>query len=121
MAHKNAISTATPTFSGSSNSRTLLWMLSKVSGGRISKMVTAKLVIYIQIHIRNAHSIAQLLWHPEKNSNGYPNVFGVLELKESIANSARCNRKSVLKMAAAKPEVVITQLLDKKATPIQRL
>jgi len=56
--HRNEISKATTTFSGSRNSRTLLCMLSRVSGSRKFKMATAKLVIYIQIHIRNAHNVS---------------------------------------------------------------
>ena len=132
-------------------------------------MATAKLVTYIQIHIRNAHNISQLLWHIETKFQRLPHVFAVLELKDTIANSARCNRKSVfkdggiqtgssynsasrqdsnsvptanppfsgssnplallrivsdvtgsrfLKMAASKPEVVITQLLDNIANAV---
>ena len=96
-APRNEISKATTIFSGSRNSKTLLWMLSRVSGSRKFKMATAKLVIYIQIHIRNAHNISQLLWHLETKFQRLPHVFGVLELKDTIANSARCNRKSVFK------------------------
>ena len=33
----------------------------------------------------------------KQNSNGYPHVFWFLELKDTIANSVRCNRKSVYK------------------------
>src|SRR5208282_2946175 len=72
-------------------------MLFKVSEGRKSKMATAKLVIYIQIHIQNAHSISQLLWHLEAKFQRLPHVFGFLELKDTIANSVRCNRKSAFK------------------------
>ena len=119
---RNEISKATTTFSGSRNSRTLLWMLSRVSGSRKFKMATAKLVIYTQIHIRNAHNISQLLWHPETKFQRLPHVFGVLELQDTIANIARCNRKSGFhKMAAAKPEVLISQLPDKISRPFQRL
>ena len=63
VTHRNEISKATTTFSGSRNSRTLLWMQFRESGSRKFKMATAKLVIYIQIHIPNDHSISQLLWH----------------------------------------------------------
>src|SRR5208282_2748610 len=48
-------------------------------------------------------------------------IFGVQKPNGTFANSPRCNRKSVLKMAASTPEVVIFQLLDKIATPSQRL
>ena len=38
---RNEISKATTTFSGSRNSSTLLWMLSRVSGSKKFKMATA--------------------------------------------------------------------------------
>src|SRR5208282_305479 len=57
----------------------------------------------------------------QRRSNGYPPIFGVQQPNGTLANSARCNRKSVLKMAASKPEVLISQLPDKISTPIQRL
>jgi len=60
-------------------------------------MATAKLVIYIQIHLRNAHSISQLIWHLETKFQRLPHVCGVLELTDTISNSALCNRKSVFK------------------------
>ena len=57
---RNEISTATPTFSVSMKSRALLLIQPRVSGSRKLKMATAKPVIYIDIHIRNAHCISQL-------------------------------------------------------------
>src|SRR5208282_4281893 len=108
----------------------------------------------------------------QRRSNGKPPIFGDQQPNGTLANSARCNRKSVfkdggrqtgstyisasrkdinavptanpplsgssnpmellrivpdatgsrfLKMAAAKPEVLISQLLDQIATPFQRL
>ena len=58
---RNEVPTANPTFSVSRNSMALLWILPKVSGSRNFKMEAVKPVIYIEIHIRNAHSISQHL------------------------------------------------------------
>ena len=58
---RNEIPTATPTVSGSRNSMAILWILSRVSVSRNFKMAAVKPVIYIEIHIRNAHIISQLL------------------------------------------------------------
>ena len=60
-------------------------------------MATAKLVIYIQIHLRNAHSISQPIWHLETIFQRLPHVCGVLELTDTISNCVRCNRKSAFK------------------------
>ena len=58
-------------------------------------------------------------------SNGYPHIFVVQQHNGNIADTARCNRMSVIKdgghQTGSKPEVLISQLLDKIATPFQRL
>jgi len=61
VAPRNKIPTATPIFSGSRNSMAILWIMPRVSGSRNFKMAAVKPVIYIEIHIQNAHSISQLL------------------------------------------------------------
>ena len=53
---RNEIPRATPTFLESRNSMALLWILPSVSGSRNFKMAAVKPVIYIDIHIRNAHT-----------------------------------------------------------------
>ena len=54
-----------------------------------------------------------------------PHVFEDQKLGGIIANKARSNRMSVIqdggRQIASKPEVVISPLLDKTATPFQRL
>ena len=49
----------------------------------------------------------------------------VQQLNGNIADTARCNRMSVIQdgghQTGSKPEVLISQLLDKIATPFQRL
>ena len=42
-------------------------------------------------------ALYQLLWHLEAKFQRLPHVFEFLELKDTVANSVRCNRKSAFK------------------------
>ena len=148
-------------FSGSGNSLPPSAILSDVIASRKFKMAAVKPEICISQLIDNIATPFQRLTP----------IFGVQQLNGTIANPARCNRKSafkdggrqtgssyisasrpdsdavskanppfsgssnsaallrilpdvtvsrILKMAASKPEVLISQLLDKIATPFQR-
>jgi hypothetical protein len=71
-------------------------MLPRVSGSRKFKMATAKLVIYPESYMKCSQYISASM-APRKKFQRLPHVFWVLELKDTIANSARCKRKSVFK------------------------
>ena len=48
-------------------------------------------------------------------------IFLVQEVNGAIPNTANVTRSLIFKMAAAKPEVLMSRLLEKIATPFQRL
>src|SRR5208282_5060985 len=83
----NAVLTANPPFSGSSNPMELLRIVPGVTGSRLLKMAAAKPEVVI----------SQLL---EKISTPFQRlhtIFGVQQPNGTLANSARCNRKSAFK------------------------
>jgi len=69
--------------------------------------------------------ISQLLDKIATPIQRLPHIFVVQQLNGTIADTARCNRMSVIQdgvhHTGSKPEVLISQLLDKIATPFQRL
>ncbi len=72
-----------------------------VTGSRKAKMAVAKPEVLI----------SQLVFQIATRFQRLPQIFGVQQLEEAIANAARCSRKSESKMAVAKPEVLIAQLV----------
>ena len=69
--------------------------------------------------------VSQLLDKIATKFQRLPHIFMVQQLNDTIDDTARCNRMSVIKdgghQTGSKPEVLISQLLDKIATPFQRL
>src|SRR5208282_3621514 len=122
VTHRNEISKATTTFSGSRNSRTLLWMLSRVSGSRKFKMATAKTSnIYTDSYTKcSQHSPASMAPR-NKIPTAAPMLSGSWNSRILLRIVPDVTGSRFLKMAASKPEVVITQLLGKIATLFQRL
>jgi len=50
-------------------------------------------------------SVSQLLWHIETKFQRLPPIFGTREHIGVSKDTARCNRKSEMKMAAGKPKI----------------
>jgi hypothetical protein len=87
-----------------------------------AKMAVAKPVINISSYIRYIYSnVSQLLLHLETKLQQLPPIFMVQEVNGAIPNTANVTGSLIFKMAAAKPEVLISQLLHKIATPFERL
>ena len=93
----------------------LFRILSDVTGSRKSKMAAIKLEILISRLLDKIATPFQRLTP----------IFGVQQLSATITNTVLCNRKSIFqdggRQTGSKPEVLISQLLDKIATPFQRL
>ena len=101
-----------PTYSGSSNSMALLRILPNVTGSRLLKMAAAKPEVLIsQLPDQNSDAV------PTANPPfcGSSNSMALLRILPDVTGSR------FFKMAAVKPEILISQLLDKIATPLQRL
>ena len=100
-------------FSGSGNQRAIEQILPDVTGNRKSKMAANKPKV----------RISQLL---DKIGTPFQRLTPIFEVQEfSRANTkiARCSLTGSRKfnIAAVKPKVLISQLLDKIETPLQRL
>ena len=66
-------------------------------------------------------SVSQVLWHMGTKFQRLPPIFVTTEHIGVSKDTARCNRKSEMKMAAGKPEILISQLPDEIETRSQRL
>ena len=108
----NAVPTANTPFSGSRNSAELLGILLDVTGSRILKMAATKSEVLIS---QPLDKIATPFQRLTPHFPGSTNLEALLRIPPDATGSR------ILKMAATKPEVLISQPLDKIATPFQRL
>src|SRR5208282_292058 len=102
----NAVPTANPPFSGSSNSAALLRILPDATGSRILKMAATKPEVVISQPLDKIATPFQRLTP----------IFWVPEFNGAIANIARCNRKSDIKNGGRETGSAYISNLDKIAT-----
>ena len=115
MTHRNEIPTATPIFSGSRKSMVILRILLDETGSGNFKMAAA------EPHV----PITQVLDKVATKFQRVTHIFVVRQLNGTKPDIAQCKRKTLIqngdRQTGSKPEVLISQLLDKIATPFQRL
>ena len=80
---------------------------------------TEDLIIAVYRHVSS--EVSQHPRHIEAKFQRLPHIFGVWELNGTNGILSDVTRSLNLKMTAAKPEVLTSQLLDKIATKFQRL
>src|SRR5208282_5842797 len=115
MTHRNKIPTATPIFSRSRKSMVLLRILPDETGSGNFKMAAAEPQVPITQVLDKVAAKFQIVTY----------IFVVRQLNGTKPDIARCKRKKLIqngdRQTGSKPEVPISQLLYKIATPFQRL